>query len=181
LDSPETLTDDLAAANAPCLTAFLRDLQSAGKPGHTTALFGHSYGSLMSGIALRDGAAGLVDNVVLYGSPGFEAASPAQLGLRDEQFFVMTAPDDLIANPIGRLAPAHGWGADPNAVIGNHYVFTHLETRAGTVDLGNGNVWEVGAAHGHSDYPRNATQRMTGFNLAAILLDRADLAVRAEP
>lgn len=181
MDHPETLSDDVAQANAPDLTSFLRDLDGAGKPGHTLALFGHSYGSLMSGIALQGGAAQLVDNVVLYGSPGFQAHSASELGLRDEQFFVMTAPDDFVSHQIGGVAPLHGWGADPNTVVGRDYLFTHLETRAATVQLGDGQAWDLTAAQGHSEYAREATQRMTGFNLAAILLNQPDLAVKEQP
>ncbi len=186
MTSPEMLNDGLAQAGAPKLTAFLGDLNAAAKPGHTTALYGHSYGSLMSGIALKEGAGSMVDNVVLYGSPGFAATSPAQLGLRNDQFFVMSTPDDFIANTIGGAAPLHGWGADPNTVVGGQYLFTHLETQAGTVSLGTDSMgraieWDKIAAHGHSEYGRNATERMTGFNLAAILLDRPDLTVKAVP
>ena len=186
MTSPEMLNDGLAQAGAPKLNAFLGDLNAAAKPGHTTALYGHSYGSLMSGIALKEGAGSMVDNVVLYGSPGFAATSPAQLGLRNDQFFVMSTPDDFIANTIGGAAPLHGWGADPNTVVGGQYLFTHLETQAGTVSLGTDSMgraieWDKIAAHGHSEYGRNATGRMTGFNLAAILLDRPDLTVKAVP
>lgn len=70
LTSPDTLTDGLARAGAPKLESFLSDLNAGShNPRHTTALFGHSYGSLLSGIALKDGASSMVDNVVLYGSP----------------------------------------------------------------------------------------------------------------
>jgi hypothetical protein len=34
---------------------------------------------------------------------------------------------------------------------------------------------------GHSGYPQNAMDQMTGFNLAAILLDRPDIAVKEQP
>ncbi len=185
MTSTEIFDDDLAQAGAVELRSFLNGLNGAAKPGHTTALFGHSYGSLTSGIALRDGGGALVDNVVLYGSPGFGATTAAQLGLHDEQLFVMTAPDDPIANQIGTLAPLHGWGADPNTIVGHHYLFTHLETQAttvhGTDNTGRTVEWEKTAARGHSEYGRAATERITGFNLAAILLNQPELAVKARP
>ncbi len=185
MTSAEIFDDDLAQVGAVELRSFLSALNATAKPGHTTALFGHSYGSLTSGIALKDGGGAMVDNVVLYGSPGFGATTAAQLGLRDEQLFVMTAPDDPIANQIGALAPLHGWGADPNTVVGHRYLFTHLETQAttvhGTDSLGRAVEWEKTAARGHSEYGRAATERITGFNLAAILLDEPDLAVKAHP
>lgn len=180
LDSPETFTDALARANAPKLESFLSDLNAGSQvPGHTTALFGHSYGSLLSGIALKDGASSDLTNVVLYGSPGFEATSPAQLGMSDNHFFVMSTPDDPI-RPIGGLAPLHGWGADPNAIVygdPDRYRFTHLETQAGRANVG-GDMWDLTGTSGHSGYPRDALHQMSGYNLATILLSRPDLAVK---
>jgi hypothetical protein len=184
LTSPDVLTDDLAQAGAPKLTNFLQNLDAAShNPGQTTALFGHSYGSLTSGIALQNGASGLVDNAVMYGSPGFQASSTAGLGMRDDNFFVMSTPDDPI-NPLGALAPYHGWGSNPNDIINEgdatpRYRFPHLETEAGSTPIpGYEHKTE---ARGHSDYPRDAGERMTGYNLATILLDRPDLAVTETP
>lgn len=180
LDSPETFTDALAQANAPKLQSFLSDLNAGSQvPGHTTALFGHSYGSLLSGIALKDGASSDLTNVVLYGSPGFEATSPAQLGMGDKHFFVMSTPDDPI-RPIGGLAPLHGWGADPNSIVygdPDRYRFTHLETQAGQANVG-GSTWDLTGTSGHSGYPRDALHQMSGYNLATILLNHPDLAVQ---
>lgn len=200
LASWNTVDDDLAQAGAPKLEAFLRDLQAGShNPGHTTALFGHSYGSLLSGIALKDGASSLVDNAVLYGSPGFDATSPAKLGMNDHNFFVMTTPDDPIRYParlaplhgwgsdgadtigtVGRQGTLHGWGSDPNEIIAgspDRYRFTHLQTDAGSTPLGDHKT----AASGHSQYGQDPLQRMTGYNLATILLNRPDLAVRESP
>ncbi|MBP2450732.1 alpha/beta hydrolase [Mycolicibacterium lutetiense] len=184
LGQTSMLSDDLAQAGAPKLTSFLGQLDAAShNPGQTTALFGHSYGSLTSGIAMHDGASQYLDNAVLYGSPGFQADTPAELGMNDDNFFVMSAPDDPI-NTIGALAPVHGWGSDPNDVIreGNgelRYRFEHLQTAAGDTPIPN--YESKGGASGHSEYPQNAGDRMTGYNLAAILLDRPDLTVKATP
>lgn len=184
LGQTSVLNDDLAQAGAPKLTSFLGELDAASKnPGQTTALFGHSYGSLTSGIAMQEGASQYLDNAVLYGSPGFQADTPAELGMNDDNFFVMSAPDDPI-NTIGALAPLHGWGSDPNDVIreGNgelRYRFEHLQTAAGDTPIPDYES-KIGAS-GHSEYPQNAGERMTGYNLAAILLDRPDLTVKATP
>ena len=184
LTSAEVLTDDLAQAGAPKLTSFLQNLDSAShNPGQTTALLAHSYGSLTSGIALQDGASAYVENAVMYGSPGFAASSTADLGMRDDNFWVMSAPDDPI-NPVGALAPLHGWGSNPNDIINEgdatpRYRFPHLETEAGSTPIPD---YEYKTeARGHSDYPRDAGERMTGYNLATILLDRPDLAVTETP
>lgn len=183
LGDSSMLSDDLAQAGAPKLTSFLGDLDAASKnPGQTTALFGHSYGSLTSGIAMHEGASQYLDNAVLYGSPGFQADTPAELGMNDNNFFVMSAPDDLI-NPIGALAPYHGWGSDPNDIINDEghlrFRFQHLETSAGVTPI-EGYESKTGAS-GHSEYGRNAGERMTGYNLATILLNRPDLAVKETP
>jgi ABC-type transporter Mla subunit MlaD len=185
----EVSSAGLARTGAEKLDAFLTNLNSAShRPGQTTALFGHSYGSLVSGLALRDGASSQVTNAVLYGSPGFAATSTAKLGMTDDNFFVMTAPGDLIA-PVGALAPLHGWGSDPNEIIwGNEprYRFPHLQTEAGWVQVpiagsdGVTDLYKTGTT-GHSGYPQNAMDQMTGFNLAAILLDRPDIAVKEQP
>lgn len=183
LGSTDVLSDDLAQAGAPKLTSFLQDLDAAShNPGHTTALFGHSYGSLTSGIALQDGASQVVDNAVMYGSPGFQADTPADLGMNDNNFFVMSTSDDPI-NYIADLAPLHGWGSNPNEVInddGNlRFRFQHLEADAGPTPI-EGYEFKIGAS-GHSEYGRDAGERMTGYNLAAILLDRPDLTVKETP
>ncbi len=184
LGQTSVLDDDLAQAGAPKLTSFLNALDSAShNPGQTTALFGHSYGSLTSGIALGDGASEYVDNAVLYGSPGFQAVTTADLGMTDDNFFVMATSDDKI-NYIADLAPLHGWGANPNDVIDSgdgslRFRFEHLETDAGNTPI-PGYESKTGAS-GHSDYGRNAGERMSGYNLAAILLDRPDLTVKETP
>ena len=183
LKDPSAWVDDRAQAGASDLTSFLRELDAASRnPNQTVALFGHSYGSLTSGIALREGASAYVDNAVMYGSPGFQVTKPADLGMTDNNFYVMTTPDDPIKS-VSRLAPLHGWGADPNEVIReggqSRYRFEHLETDGGLTPI-PGYEEKMGAS-GHSEYPRDATRRMTGYNLAVILLNRPDLAVREFP
>ncbi len=78
--------------------------------------------------------------------------------MNDNNFFVMSAPDDLI-NPIGALAPFHGWGSDPNDIINDdghlRFRFQHLETSAGLTPI-DGYESRTGAS-GHSEYGRNAS------------------------
>jgi hypothetical protein len=64
--------------------------------------------------------------------------------------------------------------------VGDHYLFTHLQAEAGMAHVGGLDIPKTGA-WGHADYPRDALNRMTGFNLAAILLNRPDLAVKVSP
>lgn len=186
LGSTDVLSDDLAQAgdrNSRQLTSFLHNLDAAAhKSDQTVALFGHSYGSLTSGIALKDGASQVVDNAVMYGSPGFKADTPADLGMNDNNFFVMSASDDPI-NYIADLAPLHAWGSSPNDVINDNgnlpFRFQHLEADAGLAAI-EGYEPKIGAS-GHSEYGHDAGDRMTGYNLAAILLDRPDLTVKETP
>jgi hypothetical protein len=102
--------------------------------------------------------------------------------MTDDNFFVMSTRDDPI-NTLGALAPVHGWGSDPNDIINEdgrlRFRFQHLETDAGDTPIG-GYESKTGAS-GHSDYGRNAGERMTGYNLAAILLNRPDLTVKEGP
>jgi len=89
-----------------------------------------------------------------------------------------------LINQIGALAPLHGWGSDPNEILRNsdgslRFRFQHLETSAGLTPI-EGYEAKTGAS-GHSDYPRDAGERMTGYNLATILLNRPDLAVKETP
>lgn len=169
LGDSSVLNDNLAQAGAQKLNSFLHNLDAASQnPSHTTALFGHSYGSLTSGIALQDGASQVVDNAVMYGSPGFQAGTPADLGMNDDNFFVMSASDDPI-NYIADLAPLHGWGSNPNEIInddGNlRFRFQHLDVDAGLTPI-DGYESKIGAS-GHSEYGRDAGERMSGYNLAA--------------
>ena len=62
----------------------------------------------------------------------------------------------------------------------DRYRFNHLETGDGWVSLA-GEEFHKTASRGHSGYSRYALEQMTGFNLATILVDRPDPAVREVP
>lgn len=173
-DSPRdlwrTMTDGQAKAGAADLAHYLDHVRANNPGGHLTVL-GHSYGSLTASLALQHlNARGQhpVNDVVFYGSPGLELSSPAQLGLRNGQAYVMGAPQDLIVAAVAPLAPIHGWGPDP---YGPGSGMTQLSSQAG-VDPGG--IWREGVS-GHADYPRTFTNaagrpelRMSGYNVAAI-------------
>ena len=141
--------DAHAHGAAPVLSNYLESVDvtsTQGKDPHLT-LVGHSYGSVVSGMALDGGANAVVDDYVAYGSPGFYAMDEADLGMQQGHVFVMQTPDDPIqlldyADPL----PGLGWrGGDP--ADGS---FVELSTGATTTP--DGVMRE--AAHGHSDYPR---------------------------
>jgi Alpha/beta hydrolase len=164
-DAIATMNDGQAVPGAHSLSNYLEQLHQNNPDGHLT-LFGHSYGSLTSSLALQElNAQGLhpVDDVVFYGSPGLELSNPSQLGIPDGHAFAMRGETDPIAGIVAELAPAHGWGINP--YDGS---FPQLSADAG-VDPGG--VLRDGV-QSHADYPRLGSGdqlRMSGYNLAAVL------------
>jgi len=171
-----TINDDRAQAGAAALAPYLQQLHTNNPNAHLS-LFGHSYGSLTSSLALQQlNAQGLhpVNDAVFYGSPGLELDNPSQLGLADGHAFVMKVPpgDDWIPE-VAPLAPLHGWGSDPYGGM-----MPELSSQAGTSPDG---VLREGV-HSHADYPRAVTGpggeqmlRMSGYNLAVVAAGIADL------
>ncbi|MFI6045321.1 alpha/beta hydrolase [Nocardia sp. NPDC051321] len=185
----EVARDDVARAGAVDLSRFYNGLEAANsgdKPPHITAV-GHSYGSLTTGLALQQPGGHPVIDMVVYGSPGIEANSPADLGLQTGHGYVMRAEDDPIRwtqdGPAIAKVPLPG--AFPIAIPGAAYAgeaagygdfgpdpakntnFTQLDTHAGFTADGR---WLDGAS-GHSEYPQqsNNQPRITGYNVAAIV------------
>lgn len=73
-----------------------------------------------------------------------------------------------------------GWHGDlprPSAGLTVRYVHP---TPCDGGESGGEDIYRTGAS-GHAEYDRAPLQRMTGFNLATILLDRPDLAARETP
>lgn len=186
--------DAVARAAAVDLSRFYSGIQAAhqGGPAHLTAV-GHSYGSLTTGLALRQPGHGVSD-AVFYGSPGVAADTPGQLHLRPGHVFAMTARDDPIRlvfdlpqlarwqpQLLGALAPAALLalaGADladvgefgPNPA-GNPE-FAQLASGPATLRDGSGGERQLAGAHGHSEYASpsdDGSTRTTGYNLAAVV------------
>jgi hypothetical protein len=176
-----TINDDRAQAGAGALAPYLQQLHTNNPNAHLS-LFGHSYGSLTSSLALQQlNAQGLhpVNDAVFYGSPGLELDNPSQLGLANGHAFVMKAPpgDDWIPE-VAPLAPLHGWGSDPYGGM-----MPELSSQAGTSQDG---MMREGV-HSHADYPRavpgpggEQMLRMSGYNLAVVAAGIADLPHGAE-
>jgi hypothetical protein len=156
---------------APALAKYLRAVrQTSENPRLHLTLVGHSYGSLVAGLALHDGASAVVDDYVAYGSAGFYARDEAQLGMEQGHVYVMLAPDDPIRFP----AQLGLFGGDPAGGA-----FTQLSTAAATTADG---VRRVGAS-GHAGYPRSFCDDgkdmlfTTGYNTAVVAAGLAELAV----
>jgi hypothetical protein len=178
------LGDGVARAAAPRLNSFLTGLAATGNPRQEITAFGHSYGSLVTSLALQQGSP--VKNAVFFGSPGLELGRVDDLRLApgghayyeqapgDPIALVQLAPSVFDAIPI--IGPELKWlfgsgghqqlfGDTPNEIPG----ITELSTAAGVDPV----VGEQRAgARGHSQYQRddeNHVQRMSGYNLAAVL------------
>ncbi|GAT07316.1 hypothetical protein AU184_03455 [Mycolicibacterium novocastrense] len=194
----------LAQAGARDLAGFYDGLTASheGVPAQLTAI-GHSYGSLTTGLALQEPGDHGVTDAIFYGSPGIMATTPGELQLPDGHVFTMQAPDDpirhvfdapwlhaatpLLPEPFETLAEstlrtmeltgAGQFGPDPAA----NPNFTHLETGAVSVPDGSGGTFSLGAAQGHSEYPRfgdDGMPRTTNYNIAAVVAGLQDDAIR---
>jgi hypothetical protein len=173
-DAPDSLTDvtniGLAREIAGQLNNFYKGLAAATNVSgqHITA-FGHSYGSLVTSLALQRGAP--VGDVVVYGSPGTELSDAAQLGVQPGHAYYLIGVNDHVAD----ILPGLGlFGRAPQDVAG----MTQLSTGTGLAlggRHGDGQVHE--RAYGHSDYPRmgsNGELRMSAYNMAAVLAGLPD-------
>lgn len=184
--------DDLARAGAQDLARFYDGINATHQGPLDLTAVGHSYGSLTTGLALQVPGDHGVDNALFYGSPGIEATTPTDLGLANGHVFTMQTPDDpiqwvydgppiahaaapLLPPPFNALAETMLDGMDisgagefgPNPATNPN--FTHSAT--GGIAVPDGRI--LGAASGHSDYPRwdGATNQpyTTGYNIAAVI------------
>lgn len=159
-----------AQAAAPNLSQFYEGIDASNYDGdpHLTAV-GHSYGSFTTGLALQETPEGIVDDVVVYGSPGlgtghdFVDSSLDKLNIAPGHAYEMTAHDDPVAH-MNRFGWSPGYMSE----------FTHLETDAATTADG---VARQGAT-GHSEYPRsgdNGELRTSGYNTAVVIAGLGDV------
>ncbi|WP_052390502.1 alpha/beta hydrolase [Streptomyces sp. NRRL B-24484] len=104
LRSVQVAGDARAKDGAADLNRFLGGLRAArpGEPAHVTAV-GHSYGSLVVGLAARQDGAGM-DDVVLVGSPGAGVDRADALKVGADHVYVGVAEHD----PVGRLPAGTG-------------------------------------------------------------------------
>jgi Alpha/beta hydrolase len=172
----EVAGDGLAKAGAPSLAHFYDGLGAAheGPKPQITAV-GHSYGSLMTGLALQQPGSYPVTDLVVYGSPGLDTGYKPwdnaldKLHLEPGHAFEMTAHDDPVAN-------LNGFGLSPGYTPG----FTDMDTSATTTPDG---VARDGAS-GHAEYARNGSNgelRTSGYNTAVVIGGLPDKVVQGAP
>jgi hypothetical protein len=191
--------DGAAKAGAVRLARFYDGLTAAhgGRPLNLTAI-GHSYGSLTTGLALQQPGGHAVSTAIFYGSPGVEAATPAELGLAPGQVFVLQTPDDPIqwrthAPPILRAAATAIPGPFDDVALrvseltgtvdfgpppATNPNFVRLETGPAVVVDRNGGVLHFDGAAGHSDYPDRG--RTPLYNIAAVVSGLSERAIRGD-
>lgn len=103
---PEAWSTSYANDGAPALTSFCNGLGL--RSDQTLTIIGHSYGSVVTGLALSN--YGLhPTNVIALGSPGMGVDGLGELNLRPGQFFDESTPGDLVTD-LGYF------GTDPSAL-----------------------------------------------------------------
>ena len=169
-DAPDSLVgvthDYLAHDAAGPLNNFYKGLAATTNvPDQHITAFGHSYGSLVTSLALQQGAP--VSDVVLYGSPGTELTNVSQLGLQPGHAYYMIGVNDHVSD----IIPEFGaFGPAPQDVPG----MTQLSVNTG-IGPGDHDLHE--RSWGHSEYARdgsNGLLRMSGYNMAAVLAGLPD-------
>lgn len=91
----EIATIDLADKGSNKLAGFLTGVNASRMYGAGDAnmtLLGHSYGSVVSGRATTKIADGVVDNEILFGSPGMGTYDPSEIHVPEERRFVSGVP-----------------------------------------------------------------------------------------
>ncbi|MET7705553.1 alpha/beta hydrolase [Micromonospora sp. NPDC005413] len=122
-DAPDFLTEAASAGQArdagPTLHRFQEGLRASheGPPARQTVL-GHSYGSLVVGVAAREHGLA-ADALVFVGSPGVGASHAAELGVPPGEVWASSAPDDVIraARPVDEMGRRALLGAAPLAAV----------------------------------------------------------------
>ncbi|MEV4658259.1 alpha/beta hydrolase [Micromonospora sp. NPDC049301] len=99
-DAPDFLHEAASAGQArdagPALHRFQEGLRASHEgPAARQTVLGHSYGSLVVGMAARDHGLA-ADALVFVGSPGVGVAHAAELGVPSGQVWASSAPDDVI-------------------------------------------------------------------------------------
>ncbi|MFI0741776.1 alpha/beta hydrolase [Streptomyces sp. NPDC021100] len=137
---PDAATGRLAEAGAPRLDRFLAGLAAAGAAA--PAVFCHSYGSVVCGLAAHAIGRGEATDLVVLGSPGVRAGSAAGLRTTARVWAVRRNADDWIGNIPNVELFGLGHGADPTSA-----------------DFGARRVSSAGA-HGHTGYFAPGTESL---------------------
>ena len=111
-DLNKIATIDLADKGSDKLAGFLTGVNASRMYGAGDAnmtLLGHSYGSVVSGRATTKIADGVVDNEILFGSPGMGTYDPSEIHVPEGRRFVSGVPGgDFVQGAGGKRYVAYG-------------------------------------------------------------------------
>ncbi len=157
-DAAGALSDDRATDGANRLAPFLEGINASSRTDpHLTAL-GHSYGSLTTGIMLRDHPNTGVDEAVFFGSPGIDVDKASELHIPQGHGYNMAAPDDDVT----LVGYTEHHGPAPSAIRD----LTQMSTQEYTAPDGR----HFDASSGHSEYLRAGDKYTTSeWNMANII------------
>lgn len=150
------------------LASFLNGIDASRVENPHLSALGHSYGSLTTGIAVRDYATG-VDEVAVFGSPGLGVDDTAQLKAPQGHVYNLEAEGDIVAD-VGDISknvlPPDQWGwhgRDPGGMPGMRQLSTD--------DYIAPDGTPLVASHGHSEYLRaeDGKYSTSEWNLANIV------------
>ncbi|PYC72434.1 hypothetical protein C7C45_08275 [Micromonospora arborensis] len=177
-DAPDFLGEAASAGQArdagPALHRFQEGLRASheGPPARQTVL-GHSYGSLVVGVAAREHGLA-ADALAFVGSPGVGASHAAELGVPPGEVWASSAPDDVIraARPPDELGRRALLGSAPLAAVlgwpnrtGHELWFGHDPSDPGF----GGRVFDSGRG-GHTGYWDPGNPALDG--MARVVLGR---------
>ncbi|MFB7677986.1 alpha/beta hydrolase [Kitasatospora purpeofusca] len=177
LPVPAIVADDRAQAGANAYNKFLAGQRAThqGAPAHVTAQ-GHSYGSLLVGLAAQRPGGLPADDVILVGSPGTSAKHASDFSVGADHVFVGAAENDYVSHAPSGLG-AVGPVLDPNGAW--------FGTDPATTDFG-GTRFRVppGPLDGsaHSGYWDDGQQddKTSVHNIGAIVSGRSDLVQKVD-
>ncbi|MET8232655.1 alpha/beta hydrolase [Micromonospora sp. NPDC005298] len=122
-DAPDFLTEAASTGQARDAGGALHRFQEGLRASHEgpaarQTVLGHSYGSLVVGMAAREHGLA-ADALMFVGSPGVGAAHAAELGVPPGQVWASSAPDDVIrlARPVDEVGRRVLLGAAPLAAV----------------------------------------------------------------
>ncbi len=121
-DLNKIATIDLADKGSDKLAGFLTGMNASRMYGAGDAnmtLLGHSYGSVVSGRATTKIADGVVDNEILFGSPGMGTYDPSEIHVPEERRFVSGVPGgDIVQGAGDKRYGVYGLLGGINPVVG---------------------------------------------------------------
>ncbi len=133
---------DLADKGSDKLAGFLTGVNASRKYGAGDAnmtLLGHSYGSVVSGRATTKIADGVVDNEILFGSPGMGTYDPSEIHVPQGHRFVSGVPEgDFVQGVSGKRFRYYG-------IINTGFAISPLLPEARTVAINNLTIAEFRA------------------------------------